>query len=94
MTFCGISDGGAVTEKECLAKGFRIQFVRGDMADETFCRRLVDEALTKWGKINFLVNNAFSFTAKGIDATRADWLRTMNVGPIGYATWDSLSSSR
>ena len=86
VTFCGISDGGLATESECLEKGYRVQFLQGDMAEEAFCRHIVDEALRKWGKVNFLVNNAFSFTAKGIDATRADWLRTMNVGPIGYAT--------
>jgi NAD(P)-dependent dehydrogenase (short-subunit alcohol dehydrogenase family) len=90
VTFSGISDGGVATESECSAKGYRVQFIRGDMAEEAFCRRLVDEALKKWGKINFLVNNAFSFTAKGIDATRADWLRTMSVGPIGYATMGQL----
>jgi NAD(P)-dependent dehydrogenase (short-subunit alcohol dehydrogenase family) len=90
VTFCGISEGGVATEKECLAQGFRVQFVRGDMAEEAFCRRLVDEALRKWGQINFLVNNAFSFIAKGPDATREDWLRSMSVGPIGYATMGQL----
>lgn len=86
VSFSGISDGGMATEKECLAKGYRVQFVRGDMGEEAFCRRLVDAAQEKWGKINFLVNNAFSFIAKGLDATREDWLRMMSVGPIGYAT--------
>ncbi len=86
VTFSGISDGGAATQRECQAKGYRVQFVRGDMADEAFCRRLAGEALQKWGQLNYLVNNAFSFIAKGIDATRDDWLRMMAVGPIGYAT--------
>ena len=86
VTFSGISDAGATTEQECKTKGHPVQFIRGDMADEAFCRRLVDETKNKWGKINFLVNNAFSFIAKGIDATREEWLRMMSVGPIGYAT--------
>jgi NAD(P)-dependent dehydrogenase (short-subunit alcohol dehydrogenase family) len=86
VTFSGISDAGAATEKECLAKGYPVQFVQGDMADEAFCRRLVDQARGRWGKISYLVNNAFSFIAKGIDATRDEWLRMMSVGPIGYAT--------
>lgn len=90
VTFSGISDGGVATEKECLAKGFDVQFLRGDMAEESFCRRIVDATLQKWGRINYLVNNAFSFTAKGLDATRADWLRTMNVGPFGYATMGQM----
>jgi NAD(P)-dependent dehydrogenase (short-subunit alcohol dehydrogenase family) len=86
VTFSGISDGGVATEKECGERGYAVQFVRGDMGDESFCRQLVDAALAKWGQVNYLVNNAFSFIAKGIDATREEWLRSMSVGPIGYAT--------
>lgn len=90
VTFSGISEGGVQTERECRENGHRVQFVRGDMGDEAFCRRLVDEAIENWGKINYLVNNAFSFIAKGASATREDWQRMMNVGPIGYATMGSL----
>lgn len=92
VTFSGISDGGEATQRECLAKGYHVQFLRGDMAEDAFCRRLVDEALKKWGKLNYLVNNAFSFIAKGIDANREDWLRSMSVGPIGYATMGQLAA--
>jgi len=86
VTFSGITNNGEATRQECLEKGYRVDFVQGDMGDEAFCRQLVASTLEKWGKINYLVNNAFSFTAKGLDATREDWLRTMTVGPIGYAT--------
>jgi len=86
VTFSGISDGGLATEAELQGKGQPVRFVRGDMADEAFCRRLVDASLEHWGQVDFLVNNAFSFIAKGTDATREDWLRMMTVGPIGYAT--------
>ena len=47
---------------------------------------MVAEAVAKWGKVNFLVNNAFSFIAKGLDAERDEWHQMMDVGPIGYAT--------
>jgi hypothetical protein len=90
VTFSGISDGGCATQRECAAKGYRVQFVRGDMAEEDFCRQLVDETLKKWGQLNYLVNNAFSFIAKGADATRQQWQRMMDVGPIGYATMGKL----
>lgn len=86
VTFSGISDGGLTTVKELLSKGWPVQFVQGDMADKAFCKKLADAAIAQWGKVNFLVNNAFSFIAKGLDATRDDWLRMMTVGPIGYAT--------
>lgn len=86
VTFSGISDGGVATERELGQRGYQVKFVRGDMAEEAFCGRLVEAALGHWGQINYLVNNAFSFIAKGVGATREDWLRMMSVGPIGYAT--------
>jgi hypothetical protein len=86
VTFSGISDRGVQTEKDLRRQGCAVQFLRGDMAEESFCHKLADSAIQKWGKVNILVNNAFSFVAKGLDATRTDWLRTMAVGPIGYFT--------
>jgi NAD(P)-dependent dehydrogenase (short-subunit alcohol dehydrogenase family) len=86
VTFSGISGGGMATEKELLGRGCPVLFVQGDMADEAFCRKLTEVTIAEWGKVDFLVNNAFSFIAKGLDATREDWLRMMTVGPIGYAT--------
>ena len=74
------------TEKQCAEKGYRVQFLQGDMAEEKFCRWLVEAASQHWGKVNYLVNNAFSFIAKGLSATRDDWLRMMSVGPMGYST--------
>jgi NAD(P)-dependent dehydrogenase (short-subunit alcohol dehydrogenase family) len=92
VTFSGISEIGDTTLRECQAKGYKVQFVRGDMADEAFCRGLVAEAQKTWGKLNYLVNNAFSFIAKGIDASREEWLRSMSVGPIGYATMTAAAA--
>src|SRR5208282_2068558 len=85
VTFSDICDAGRTTEEAFLAKGYKVQFVQGDMADEAFCRTLVDAAENRWGKINFLVNNAFSFVSKGIDVAREDWVRIMRVGPIGFS---------
>jgi hypothetical protein len=86
VTFADLSDDGARAEREGLDQGYRVHFVQGDLAEESFCRRLAEAAAGRWGKIDFLVNNAFSFIAKGAAATRADWRRMMEVGPIGYAT--------
>jgi NAD(P)-dependent dehydrogenase (short-subunit alcohol dehydrogenase family) len=62
-----------------------VHFFQGDVSDVQVCSAVVDAAIQKWGKVDFLVNNAFSFIAKGIDATRADWERMMQVGPMAYA---------
>jgi NAD(P)-dependent dehydrogenase (short-subunit alcohol dehydrogenase family) len=92
ITFSGISDAGETTVKEFSEAGYNVQFVRGDMAEEAFCKKLVEEAVAKWGKLNYLVNNAFSFTAKGMDATREDWNRIMHAGPVAYATMIQFSA--
>lgn len=86
VTFSGISAIGLDTERELRQSGLDVQFLRGDMAEESFCRTLVEKAVSRWGKLNVLVNNAFSFTAKGMDATREDWDRIMHAGPVAYAT--------
>ena len=92
VVFSGISDIGETTQKEMKGAGYDVLFLRGDMAEEAFCKEIVSAAMERYGQLNCLVNNAFSFTAKGLDATRADWHRVMNVGPIGYATMAQLAA--
>lgn len=86
VTFSGISDKGIETEKMFLAKGYDVQFLQGDMAEEKFCKEIVDATINKWSTLHFLVNNAFSFVSKGLDVTREDWDRVMHVGPVAYGT--------
>jgi len=86
VTFSDMSERGVDVEKEFKEKGYSVQFLRGDMSEEAFCKELVESAVKSWGGINFLINNAFSFVAKGLDVTREDWDRVMHVGPVAYAT--------
>jgi len=79
-------DLGAAVEGDLRRDGFDVLFMGGDMADEDFCSSVVAGTLARWKTVDFLVNNAFSFVAKGTDASRADWERTFQVGPIAYAT--------
>ncbi len=85
VSFSGISDAGLATARELTDHGFPVLFCQGDMAEEEFCRKLVEETLTRFQKVNYLVNNAFSFIAKGLNATTQDWERSFRVGPIAYA---------
>lgn len=85
VTFTGISDIGYSTEKEFKDQGYDVMFLKGDMIEEQFCREISERTLKKWGRINYLVNNAFSFLAKGITATKEDWYRSFFVGPVAYA---------
>src|SRR3546814_6454364 len=42
----------------CEAAGGRAFLVQGDVADDTDCRRIVDETVAHFGHLDFLVNNA------------------------------------
>lgn len=85
VVFTGISDAGESTVADLKSKGFDARFLRGDMADENFCHEVVERTVEAHGTINYLVNNAFSFTAKAIDSTTADWMRSFTAGPLAYA---------
>ena len=85
VAFSGISDVGITTAKELTDAGFNVLFCQGDMAKEDFCKSIIDQTLEKFDKVNYLVNNAFSFNAKGMEAKTEDWMRSYIVGPIGYA---------
>jgi NAD(P)-dependent dehydrogenase (short-subunit alcohol dehydrogenase family) len=85
VAFTGISDLGFVAAQELQEEGFDVLFLRGDMIDEEFCQEIVTKTLNKWGRIDYLINNAFSFIAKGIQATTEEWYRSLFVGPVAYA---------
>lgn len=77
--------GEALLEE--LKKNYKtpVYFLAGDMAQEEFCEKTVKTAVEKFGGLDYLVNNAFAFTAKWIDATRDDWYHIMEAGPFAYA---------
>ena len=87
VVFNGRSDeNGALALEKLNIKYQDVYFISGNMADEDFCIKTIQTAIKKFGKLDYLINNAFPFTAKALDATREDWLNTMKAGPIAYAT--------
>lgn len=74
------------------AAGYSPLIVAGDMSEEAFCRQLVADTVTTYGRLDYLVNNAFSFIAKGLDATRADFHYSLDVGPLGFALMIQLAA--
>jgi len=85
VAFSGIEDEGSETEKEFREKGFDVIFLRGDMVEESFCKQIVEITVEKWDRIDYLVNNAFSFVAEGLEAKTEDWQRSYLVGPVAYS---------
>lgn len=88
--FTGLDECGHQMVREMTDAGFNVAYAQGDMADEQFCRDVVALTIEKFGKVNYLLNNAFSFTSKGVDATRNDWERVLQVGPVAYALMGAL----
>lgn len=85
VCFSDMSDSGKDLEQSLRSQGYDVLFCQGDMQSEEFCKEIVDKTLQRWGRVDHLVNNAFSFTAKALDATAKDWERSFFVGPVGYA---------
>ena len=63
----------------------KISYVIGDVSDEDTCKKLIDEAIKKFGKINVLVNNAGigGASKKTSDLTEADWDEVIDVNLKG-----------
>lgn len=83
-------DTGTVAESELRDLGGDVHFLLGDMGDEKFCDALADFAVDRMGNVDFLVNNAFSFVAAGINSTRAQWELSLMVGPVAFARMTQL----
>lgn len=85
VVFSGLEDEGSITKEEFREKGFEVLYLQGDMIEEEFCKEIVNRAFMEFGRIDFLVNNAFSFVAAGMKAHTEDWYRSLFVGPVAYA---------
>jgi NAD(P)-dependent dehydrogenase (short-subunit alcohol dehydrogenase family) len=63
--------------------GGTARFAPTDVSKEDDVRRMVDEAVSAWGGVHVLVNNAAIFVLKGLEATVDDWNRSLSVNVIG-----------
>ncbi len=59
-------------ERACREAGADALAVQGDVADDAACRRLVQAAVERWGRLDVLVNNAGVTTFAGSDWDQLD----------------------
>jgi NAD(P)-dependent dehydrogenase (short-subunit alcohol dehydrogenase family) len=87
VLFCGRNEQtGLKTQAEFKEKyGDKVFFVVRDMEDRDTPEALIAIARELFGELDFLVNNAFPFTAKALDATYEDWIHAFMAGPAAYA---------
>ncbi|MDR2087651.1 MAG: SDR family oxidoreductase, partial [Dysgonamonadaceae bacterium] len=76
VLFCGRNEQtGLATLAYFREKyGDKVSFVACDMGAKDTPELLVSKARKEFGELDFLVNNAFPFTAKALDATYDDWV--------------------
>ncbi|HEV8427199.1 MAG TPA: glucose 1-dehydrogenase [Pyrinomonadaceae bacterium] len=67
-------------------------FVETDISNEDDCRRVCDEAVRAFGRLDILVNNAAVFILKGLEATVDDWHRSLSVNVVGTAQMSKFAS--
>jgi NAD(P)-dependent dehydrogenase (short-subunit alcohol dehydrogenase family) len=87
VLFCGRNEESGLRTLAGLKEkyGENVYFIACDMEERSTPAMLVKKARDLYGKLDFLVNNAFPFTAKAIDATYEDWQHAFMAGPAAYA---------
>lgn len=76
---------GQEAEDAIRARSGQARFVQADISREADAKRITDEALSAFGQVDILVNNAATFVLKGFDASVEDWQRSLGVNVIGGA---------
>src|SRR5258705_12363377 len=76
---------GRETVSAVRAAGGEAVFVATDVSSENDARRLCDEALSAFGRVDILVNNSAAFWLKGTEASVEDWRRSLDVNVVGTA---------
>jgi len=77
--------------QEIREKGQTAECIRADVGAECDVRRAVDKALSSWGRIDYLVNNAASFVQKGVDASAEEWHQAWKTNVLGAALFTRLT---
>ena len=77
---------GRATLDKVTGMGAKAAFVQADISQEESARRIAEFAVSSFGGIDILVNNAADFTQMGVErAEVADWQRVLGVNVIGPA---------
>lgn len=87
INYARSADAAAQVAEECTALGAEAVVCRADVADDADCRRLVETAMEKWGRLDALVNNAgttkFNAHANLPGLDRDDFFHIYGVNVVG-----------
>ena len=77
--------GGAETARLIREKKGVVHFVRADISLDDDARRISQETVGTFGRLDILVNNAATFVLKGFAATVEEWKQSLGTNIIGTA---------
>jgi short-subunit dehydrogenase len=83
----------ARTAEELSAKGIDCIKLPGDISDSDQCKRMVEEILNKYGRLEVLINNAaIASQGKFIDSSPEAWTNVIGINTLGsiYPTIHAL----
>lgn len=76
-----VQRGAAVAE----ALGADAAFVNADLAQDDGIRACLEAVIERFGQLDILVNNACLYADPGLEATREDWHKSLDVNLVGPA---------
>jgi NAD(P)-dependent dehydrogenase (short-subunit alcohol dehydrogenase family) len=79
------ANGGEETVRTIRGKSGVAHFLEADVSKEADAKKIADETMKAFGRIDILVNNAAVFVLQGFEATVEDWKRSLGVNVIGTA---------
>ena len=71
--------GRSPSEGEALAREIGGIFIEAELAEESTCQKVVDEALNAFGRIDILVNNAGYNDGKNLDTSPEDFMDSVHL---------------
>jgi len=86
--------GGNNTAAQIREKGGDAIFLHADISKEPDAKRIIDESVQAYGRVDILVNNAAAFVLKGLEATMEDWQRSLATNVIGTALVSRFASDQ
>jgi NAD(P)-dependent dehydrogenase (short-subunit alcohol dehydrogenase family) len=62
-------------------------FVLTDVTDDAQIDRCIDTAITRFGGVDVLINNACSYADRGFESTRQEWVDSLNTNIVSGAVF-------
>lgn len=83
---------GEETARRIRESGAQAIFIQADISKEKEVQNAMDLAVSTYGRIDILVNNAAVFVLKGLEATPQDWHRSLAVNIVGTSLCSRYAS--